>query len=71
MALHKVLLEQFIASRCTAPDELVLYIDATHIPLDVFCGEDMLACVLRPSSRDPVSVCSALIQLIAKRLRQA
>ena len=91
-ALHGVLLDQFIASRRTAPDELVLDIDATHIPLYgdqerahfhyhydnycylplyVFCGEDMLACVLRPSSRDPASVCSALIKLIAKRLRQA
>ena len=91
-ALHKVLLDQFIASRRTAPDELVLDIDATHmplygdqerahfhwhydnycyLPLYVFCGEDMLACVLRPSSRDPASVCSALIKLIAKRLRQA
>jgi hypothetical protein len=91
-ALHRVLLDQFIASRCTVPDELVLDIDATHIPLYgnqerahfhwhydnycylplyVFCGEDMLACVLRPSSRDPASVCSALIKLIAKRLRQA
>lgn len=91
-ALHKVLLDQFIASRRTAPEELVLDIDATHmplygdqerahfhwhydnycyLPLYVFCGEDMLACVLRPSSRDPASVCSALIKLIAKRLRQA
>ncbi|MEW6025625.1 MAG: IS1380 family transposase [Pseudomonadota bacterium] len=92
VALHKVLLDQFIASRRTAPDELVLDIDATHmplygdqqrahfhwhydnycyLPLYVFCGEDLLACVLRPSSRDPASVCSALIKLIAKRLRQA
>jgi Transposase DDE domain group 1 len=91
-ALHGVLLDQFIASRRSAPDELVLDIDATHVPLHgdqerahfhwhydnycylplyVFCGEDMLACVLRPSSRDPASVCSALIKLIAKRLRQA
>jgi len=91
-ALHRVLLDQFIASRRSAPDELVLDIDATHVPLHgdqerahfhwhydnycylplyVFCGEDMLACVLRPSSRDPASVCSALIKLIAKRLRQA
>lgn len=91
-ALHTVLLDQFIASRKTAPGELVLDIDATHVPLHgnqerahfhwhydnycylplyVFCGEDMLACVLRPSSRDPASVCSALIKLIAKRLRQA
>jgi hypothetical protein len=36
----------------------------------VFCGQDLLACVLRPSSRDPASVLSALIKLIAQRLRQ-
>jgi len=91
-ALHRVLLDQFIASRKTAPDELVLDIDATHIPLYgdqegahfqrhydsycyvplyVFCGQDMLACVLRPSWRDPASVLSALVKLIAHRLRQA
>ena len=91
-ALHGVLLDQFIASRRTTPLELVLDIDATHIPLYgdqegahfnvhydnycylplyVFCGQDMLACVLRPSWRDPASVLSALIKLIAQRLRQA
>lgn len=31
----------------------------------------MLACALRPSSRDPASVVSALIKLLAARLRQA
>jgi Transposase DDE domain group 1 len=91
-ALHGVLLEQFIASRGTVPDELVLDVDATHIPLHgqqerahfnahydnycylplyVFCGQDMLACVLRPSWRDPASVVSALIKRLAARLRQA
>ena len=91
-ALHGVLLDQFVASRKTTPRELVLDIDATHVPLHgeqekahfhwhydnycylplyVFCGEDMLACVLRPSSRDPASVLSALVKLIARRLRQA
>jgi Transposase DDE domain group 1 len=90
-ALHAVLLDQFIASRKSAPDELVLDIDATHIPLYgdqegthfnrhydnycylplyVFCGQDVLACVLRPSWRDPASVLSALIKLIARRLRR-
>jgi hypothetical protein len=90
-ALHGVLLDQFIASRKSAPDELVLDVDATHVPLYgaqeaahfhghydaycylrlyVFCGQDMLACVLRPSWRDPASVVSALIKLIAHRLRQ-
>ncbi len=91
-ALHRVLLDQFIASRRTTPNELILDIDATHVPLYgeqeaahfhahydnycylplyVFCGQDMLACVLRPSWRDPASVLSALIRLIARRLRQA
>jgi hypothetical protein len=90
-ALHGVLLDQFIASHAEAPGELVLDIDATHMPLHgdqekahfhryydnycylplyVFCGQDLLACVLRPSSRDPASVLSALIKLLVQRLRQ-
>lgn len=40
------------------------------LPLYVFCGQDLLACVLRASSRDPASVLSALIKLIAQRLRE-
>lgn len=92
VALNGVLLEQFIANRDAVPDELVLDIDATHVPLHgqqegahfhahydnycylplyVFCGQDMLACVLRPSWRDPASVLSALVRLLARRLRQA
>lgn len=91
-ALNGVLLDQFIASKAGRPKELVLDIDATHMPLHgaqekayfhryydnycylplyVFCGQDILACVLRPSSRDPASVLSALIKLITRRLRQA
>lgn len=91
-ALHGVLIEQFIAAHAKPPKELVLDIDATHVPLHgaqekshfhryydnycylplyVFSGQDLLACVLRPSSRDPASVLSALVKLIAKRLRQA
>lgn len=91
-ALHGVLLDQFIGGHTKRPKELVLDIDATHVPLHgaqekahfhryydnycylplyVFCGQDVLACVLRPSSRDPASVLSALIKLIARRLRQA
>lgn len=91
-ALHGVLLDQFIASKGKRPKELVLDIDATHMPLHgtqekahfhryydnycylplyVFCGQDILACVLRPSSRDPASILSALIKLISRRLRQA
>ncbi len=92
VALHGVLLDQFIASKSGRPKELILDIDATHMPLHgtqekahfhryydnycylplyVFCGQDILACVLRPSSRDPASILSALIKLIARRLRQA
>jgi Transposase DDE domain group 1 len=91
-ALHGVLLDQFIASRAEAPQELILDIDATHVPLHgkqegahfhayydnycylplyVFCGQDLLACVLRPSSRDPASILCALVKLLAQRLRQA
>ena len=91
-ALHGVLLDQFIASHAQPPRELILDIDATHVPLHgaqekahfhsyydnycylplyVFCGQDLLACVLRPSSRDPASVLSALIKLLVQRLRQA
>lgn len=91
-ALHGVLLDQFIASRSARPKELILDIDATHMPLHgsqekahfhryydnycylplyVFCGQDIVACVLRPSSRDPASILSALIKVIARRLRQA
>ena len=91
-ALHGVLVDKFIASHGRAPRELVLDIDATHmplygvqegahfhayydsycyLPLYVFCGQDVLACVLRPSDRDPASVVSALIKLLVARLRQA
>ncbi len=91
-ALHKVLMQQFIASHAKAPRELVLDIDATHVPLHgeqerghfnayydnycylplyVFAGQDMLACVLRPSDRDPASVASALIKRLLVPLRRA
>jgi hypothetical protein len=40
-----------------------------YLPLYVFCGQDLLACVLRPASRDPASILSALIKLLAQRLR--
>jgi hypothetical protein len=94
-ALHGVLLEQFIASRRgpgrRAPRELVLDVDATHVPLHgqqergffhgyydnycylplyVFCGQDLLACVLRPSDRDPASVVTALLKRLADALRR-
>lgn len=91
-ALHAVLLDQFVASRCMVPAELVLDVDATHVPLHgqqerahfnahydnycylplyVFCGQDMLACVLRPSWRDPASIVGAVIKLLAARLRRS
>lgn len=90
-ALNAVLVDSFIASRKKAPREVVLDVDATHVPLHgaqekayfqryydnycylplyVFAGHDLLACVLRPASRDPGSVLSALIKLLAGRLRQ-
>lgn len=90
-ALHEVLMQQFIASHAKAPKELVLDVDATHVPLHgqehghfhayydnycylplyVFAGQDMLACVLRPSDRDPASVVSALIKRLLVPLRRA
>jgi Transposase DDE domain group 1 len=91
-ALHEVLMQQFIASHTKAPRELVLDVDATHVPLHgeqerghfnayydnycylplyVFCGQDLLACVLRPSDRDPASVVSALIKGLLVPLRKA
>jgi hypothetical protein len=90
-ALHEVLMQQYIASHAKAPKEIVLDVDATHVPLHgeqerahfhayyddycylplcVFAGQDMLACVLRPSDRDPASVLSALIKRLVP-LRRA
>ena len=91
-AMHEVLMQQFIASHAKPPKELVLDVDATHVPLHgeqerghfhahydnycylplyVFAGQDMLACVLRPSDRDPASVVSALIKRLLVPLRRA
>ena len=91
-ALHEVLMQQFIASHAKAPKELVLDVDATHVPLHgeqerghfhayydnycylplyVFAGQDLLACVLRASDRDPASVVSALIKRLLVPLRCA
>lgn len=91
-ALHEVLMQQFLASHGKAPKELVLDVDATHVPLHgqqershfhayydnycylplyVFAGQDMLACVLRPSDKDPASVLSALIKRLLVPLRRA
>ena len=91
-ALHEVLMQQFIASHAKPPRELVLDVDATHVPLHgeqerghfhayydnycylplyVFAGQSLLACVLRPSDRDPASVVSALIKRLLVPLRCA
>ena len=90
--LNELLVDTFIAGHKRAPLEVVLDIDATHVPLHgaqerayfhrhydnycylplyVFAGQDMLACVLRPSDREPAKVLSALIKLLAAKLRRA
>ena len=92
VALNRVLVEQFIASQKVCPDELVLDIDASDIPLHgnqeqaefhayydhycylplyVFAGKSMLACVLRRSRIDGAKHAAAVIKLIVTRLRQA
>jgi hypothetical protein len=91
VALHGVLVEQFIASHKSPPRELVLDIDASDVPLHgaqergefhayydhhcylplyVFCGQAMLACVLRPSRIDGAKNAAAVIKLLVARLRQ-
>ena len=92
VALHGVLVEQFIAGQATAPAELVLDIDASDVPLHgrqelaefhayydqhcylplyVFCGQSLLACVLRRSRIDGAKHAAAVIKLLVARLRQA
>jgi len=92
VALHGVLVDQFITSHQTPPEELVLDIDASDVPLHgtqecsefhayydhhcylplyVFCGQAMLACVLRRSRIDGAKNAAALIKLLVTRLRQA
>jgi hypothetical protein len=92
VALHGVLIEQFIAGQPTPPAELVLDIDASDVPLHgrqelaefhayydqhcylplyVFCGQAMLACVLRRSRIDGARHAAAVIKLLVTRLRQA
>lgn len=91
VALNQVLVEQFIASHATAPQELIFDVDASDVPLHgeqeltqfhgyydhycylplyVFCGQAMLACVLRPSRIDGAKHAAALIKLLVARLRQ-
>ena len=92
VALHGVLIDQFIASHKAAPTELVLDIDASdvalhgnqelsqfhayydshcYLPLYVFCGQAMLACVLRRSRIDGAKNAAAVIKLLVHRLRRA
>jgi hypothetical protein len=91
VALHRVLLDQFMASHAVTPDELVLDIDASDIPLHghqegtqfhayydhycylplyVYCGKALLACVLRNSRIDGAKHSAAVIKLLVTRLRQ-
>lgn len=42
-----------------------------YLPLYVFCGKAMLACLLRPSRIDGAKHAAAVIKLLATRLRQA
>lgn len=92
VALHEVLLEQFIASHAAPPRQLVLDIDASDVPLHgqqeqaqfhayydhhcylplyVFCGQALLACVLRPSRIDGARHAAAVTKLIVDRLRRS
>jgi hypothetical protein len=91
-ALHRVLVEHFIASFATAPRELILDVDASDVPLHgdqelkqfhgyydhhcylplyVFCGQSMLACLLRPSRIDGAKHAAAVLRVLVNRLRQA
>ena len=47
------------------------YDNYCYLPLYVFAGQDMLACVLRPSDCDPARVLSAVVKLLAAKLRRA
>jgi hypothetical protein len=42
-----------------------------YLPLYVFCGQAMLACVLRPGRIDGTRHAAAVIKLLVARLRQA
>ena len=42
-----------------------------YLPLYVFCGQAMLACVLRPSRIDGAKNAAAVIKLLVQRLRRA
>jgi len=89
--LNRVLVEQFITNQKTTPEELILDIDTSDIPLHgdqekkefhgyydsycylplyVYCGRDLLCCVLRPSRVDGAKYSAAVIRLLVTRLRQ-
>ena len=87
VAMHRVLVESFIASFAEAPTELILDFDATDdrvhgqqegrsfhgyfLPLYVFCGEQLLVSYLRPSTQDAAQHAWAVLKLLVMRLRQA
>lgn len=52
--------------RCTA-----IYEHYCYLPLYVFCGKTMLACVLRRSRIDAAKHAAAVIKLLVTRLRQS
>lgn len=91
VALSRVLVEQFIAAHPKPPEELILDIDASDVPLHgnqelaefhgyygsycylplyVFCGKAMLACLLRRSRIDGAQHVAAVIKLLVAHLRQ-
>jgi hypothetical protein len=91
-SIHEVMIEQFIASFKTVPEELLLDFDAAddplygkqegrffhgyhdnycHLPLYVFCGEQLLVAYLRRSKIDESKHAGAVLKLLVKRLRRA
>ena len=85
--LHSLLVEQFICSFKTPPEELVLDFDATdcplhgqqegryfhgyydsycYLPLYVFCGQQLLCALLRPSRID--GACTRLVGMQHARI---
>ena len=90
--LHRLLVEIFIESFDTPPEELILDIDATDdrvhgrqegrffhgyydhycfLPLQVFCGDQLLVSYLRPSNIDGARHAWAVLKLLIRRLREA
>ena len=90
-ALNRVLVDQFVASHSKTPEELILDIDASDIPLHgdqegkefhayydhhcylplyVYCGKSLLACILRNSRIDGAKHAAAVIKLLVSHLRK-